>query len=496
MFKQLQKLGKSFMLPIAILPAAGLLLGIGGALSNANTIAAYPILNTRFLQAVFQIMSAAGNVVFANLALIMCIGLAVGLAKKDKGTAALAAAVSFLVMNASIGAMITVFNPSVESIDTGVVGAIVIGILVTYLNNRYRGIQLPSFLGFFGGSRFIPIVSSFSAIFVGGIFFLIWPTFQGWLVAAGTAIAGMGYFGTYLYGFLLRLTGAVGLHHMIYPMFWFTELGGVATVAGQQVVGAQKIFFAELADPNHVGMFSEGTRFFAGRFATMMFGLPAACLAMYHCVPKHRRKLVFGLFFSAALTSFLTGITEPIEFMFLFVAPWLYVIHAALDGLSFMIADMLSVRIGNTFSGGAIDFMLFGVLQGNAKTNWIYVLIVGLFWAIIYYLVFRFLITKFNVATPGRESDGESVSVETKDSIGETAMKVLNALGGKENLEDVDACITRLRVAVKDVSKVDKDTIKELGATAVLEVKGGIQAVFGAKADLIKQKINEAIGEE
>lgn len=496
MFKQLQKLGKSFMLPIAILPAAGLLLGIGGALSNANTIAAYPILNTRFLQAVFQIMSAAGNVVFANLALIMCIGLAVGLAKKDKGTAALAAAVSFLVMNASIGAMIMVFNPSVESIDTGVVGAIVIGILVTYLNNRYRGIQLPSFLGFFGGSRFIPIVSSFSAIFVGGIFFLIWPTFQGWLVAAGTAIAGMGYFGTYLYGFLLRLTGAVGLHHMIYPMFWFTELGGVATVAGQQVVGAQKIFFAELADPNHVGMFSEGTRFFAGRFATMMFGLPAACLAMYHCVPKHRRKLVFGLFFSAALTSFLTGITEPIEFMFLFVAPWLYVIHAALDGLSFMIADMLSVRIGNTFSGGAIDFMLFGVLQGNAKTNWIYVIIVGLFWAIIYYLVFRFLITKFNVATPGRESDGESVSVETKDSIGETAMKVLNALGGKENLEDVDACITRLRVAVKDVSKVDKDTIKELGATAVLEVKGGIQAVFGAKADLIKQKINEAIGEE
>lgn len=496
MFKQLQKLGKSFMLPIAILPAAGLLLGIGGALSNANTIAAYPILNTRFLQAVFQIMSAAGNVVFANLALIMCIGLAVGLAKKDKGTAALAAAVSFLVMNASIGAMITVFNPSVESIDTGVVGAIVIGILVTYLNNRYRGIQLPSFLGFFGGSRFIPIVSSFSAIFVGGIFFLIWPTFQGWLVAAGTAIAGMGYFGTYLYGFLLRLTGAVGLHHMIYPMFWFTELGGVATVAGQQVVGAQKIFFAELADPNHVGMFSEGTRFFAGRFATMMFGLPAACLAMYHCVPKHRRKLVFGLFFSAALTSFLTGITEPIEFMFLFVAPWLYVIHAALDGLSFMIADMLSVRIGNTFSGGAIDFMLFGVLQGNAKTNWIYVIIMGLFWAIIYYLVFRFLITKFNVATPGRESDGESVSVESKDSIGETAMKVLNALGGKENLEDVDACITRLRVAVKDVSKVDKDTIKELGATAVLEVKGGIQAVFGAKADLIKQKINEAIGEE
>ncbi|MCR8643956.1 PTS transporter subunit EIIC [Paenibacillus sp. N1-5-1-14] len=497
MFKQLQKLGKAFMLPIAILPAAGLLLGIGGALSNANTVAAYPVLNTPFLQAIFQIMSAAGNVVFANLALIMCIGLAVGLAKKDKGTAALAAAVAFLVMNASIGSMITIFSPDVKSIDTGVVGAIVIGCLVTYLNNRYRGIQLPSFLGFFGGSRFIPIISSFTAIFVGAIFFLIWPTFQGWLVSAGTAIASMGYIGTFFYGFLLRLTGAVGLHHMIYPMFWFTELGGVATVAGQQVVGAQKIFFAELADPNHVGLFSEGTRFFAGRFATMMFGLPAACLAMYHCVPANRRKLVFGLFLSGALTSFLTGITEPIEFMFLFVAPWLYVVHAFLDGLSFMLADMLSIRIGNTFSGGAIDFMLFGVLQGNDKTNWIYVIILGLIWAVIYYFLFRFLIKKFNVGTPGRESDGEEVAVQTKDSIYDTAMKVLVALGGKENLEDVDACITRLRVAVKDVSKVDKDRIKELGATAVLEVSGGgIQAIFGAKADLIKQKINEAIGEE
>lgn len=496
MFKQMQKLGKAFMLPIAILPAAGLLLGIGGALSNPNTVGAYPFLNASILQAIFKIMSAAGNVVFANLALIMCIGLAVGLAKKEKGTAGLAAAVAFLVMNASIGAMISVFNPSIESIDTGVVGSIAIGCLVTYLHNRYLGIQLPSFLGFFGGSRFIPIVSSFSAIFVALIFFLIWPTFQGWLVSAGAAISGMGSMGTFFYGFLLRLTGAVGLHHMIYPMFWYTELGGVATVAGQQVVGAQKIFFAELADPNHVGMFSDGTRYFAGRFATMMFGLPAACLAMYHCVPANRRKLVFGLFFSAALTSFLTGITEPIEFMFLFVAPWLYVVHAFLDGLSFFVADILAIRIGNTFSGGAIDYLLFGILQGNDKTNWVYVLMVGPVWAALYYVVFRVLITKFNIATPGRESDSEEVAVETKGSIAETAMKVMEALGGRDNLEDVDACITRLRVAVKDVSLVDKDAIKDLGAAAVLEVNGGIQAVFGAKADLIKQKINEVIGEE
>lgn len=496
MFKQLQKIGKSFMLPIAILPAAGLLLGIGGALSNPNTVQAYPFLNIGWLQGIFSIMSSAGDVVFSNLALIMCIGLSVGLAKKDKGTAGLAGAVSFLVMNAAIKGMITAFNPAVESIDTGVVGAIVIGSMVSYLHNRYGNIQLPAVLGFFGGSRFVPIISSFSAIFVGAIFFLIWPTFQGWLVSAGNAIAGLGPIGTFLYGFLLRLTGAVGLHHMIYPLFWYTELGGVATVAGQTVTGAQNIFFAELADPNHVGLFTEGTRFFAGRFATMMFGLPAACLAMYHCVPKAKRKLVGGLFLGAAITSFVTGITEPIEFMFLFVAPWLYVVHALFDGLSFFIADILNISIGNTFSGGLIDFTLFGVLQGNDKTNWIYVLIVGAIWFALYYFTFRFLITKFNVMTPGREPEGEEVKVVTKDNMNESAEEIIEALGGKENLDDVDACITRLRVSVKDVSKVDKEKIKALGATAVLEVKGGIQAIFGAKADPLKQKINEILGRD
>ena len=496
MFKQLQKIGKSFMLPIAILPAAGLLLGIGGALSNPNTVQAYPFLDIPWLQGIFQVMSSAGDVVFGNLALIMCIGLAVGLAKKDKGTAALAGAVAFLVMNASIKGMINAFNPAVGSIDTGVVGAIVIGSAVAYLHNRYSNIQLPSVLGFFGGSRFVPIVSSFTAIFIGAVFFMIWPTFQNWLVTIGNGIANLGPIGTFLYGFLLRLTGAVGLHHMIYPLFWYSELGGVAQVAGQTVVGAQNIFFAQLADPNHVGLFTEGTRFFAGRFATMMFGLPAACLAMYHCVPKEKRNLVGGLFLGAAITSFVTGITEPIEFMFLFVAPWLYVVHAFFDGLSFFLADILNISIGNTFSGGLIDFSLFGVLQGNDKTNWIYVLLIGAVWAVLYYFTFRFLITKFNVMTPGREPEGEEVKVVTKDSMNETAAEVLKALGGKENIDDVDACITRLRVAVKDVSKVDKDRIKALGATAVLEVKGGVQAIFGAMADPLKQKINEIMGQE
>lgn len=495
MFKKFQQLGKAFMLPIAILPAAGLLLGIGGALSNPNTVAAYPILGNKILQIIFTVMSAAGNIVFANIALIFAIGIALGLAKQDKGTAALAGGVAFLVFNATIASLVGIFLEEGAAVDTGVVGSIVIGSIVAYLHNNYREVELPQFLGFFGGSRFIPIVSSFVAILLGIVFFLIWPPIQNLLISVGGKVGEMGSIGTFLYGFLLRLTGAVGLHHVIYPMFWYTALGGSEMVAGQMVEGAQNIFFAQLADPNHQGLFTYGTRFFAGRFDTMMFGLPAACLAMYHCVPKGNRKKVVGLYFSAALTSFLTGITEPIEFMFLFIAPWLYVIHAFLDGMSFFIADILSIRIGNTFSGGAIDFTLFGILQGNDKTNWIYVIIVGVLWALLYYFLFKFLIKKFNVLVPGRELDnGLDVVITTKESLDEEALLIMEALGGAENLENVDACITRLRVDVVDPSKVNKDRLVELGATAVLEVQGGVQAVYGAKADKYKNAINRKLG--
>ncbi|MFV0551469.1 MAG: PTS transporter subunit EIIC [Anaerorhabdus sp.] len=499
MFKTLQKIGKAFMLPIAILPAAGLLLGIGGALSNPTTIAAYPVLNVPFLQAIFQVMSGAGNIVFANLALLLCIGLCIGLAKRDKGTAALAGVVGFLVMNASIASLLVIFNPGGNPIDTGVVGAIFIGSVAVWLHNRYQNIQLPSALGFFGGSRFVPIVTSFASIFVGAIFFLIWPPFQNLLISTGDVISKAGPVGTFFYGFLMRLCGAVGLHHMIYPMFWYTALGGTKMVAGVMVEGAQKIFFAQLADPTHVGLFTEGTRFFAGRFSTMMFGLPAACLAMYHCVPKDRRNKYKGLFIGVALTSFITGITEPIEFMFLFVAPWLYVIHAFLDGVSFFIADILNIAIGNTFSGGVIDFTLFGVLQGNAFTNWMIQIPLGIAWSFLYYGVFRFCITKFNISTPGRGDDdmiddNEEIKITTKDTLKEEAVLIIEALGGAENIEDVDACITRLRVSVKDVSKVKKDELKKIGATDVLEVSGGIQAIYGAKAILYKNIIVEILG--
>nr|WP_306792696.1 PTS transporter subunit EIIC [Collinsella urealyticum] len=489
------------MLPIAILPAAGLLLGIGGALSSEGTIAAYPALAVSWLQAIFKVMSAAGGVVFSNLAMLLCIGLCIGLAQRDKGVAALAGVTGYLVMNTSSATLLSIFNPEGAAIDTGVVGALVMGLIAVALHNRYRNIQLPQVLGFFGGSRFVPIVTSIAGIFVGAVFYLIWPPFQQLLVAAGEAISAAGVIGTFFYGFLMRLSGAVGLHHMIYPMFWYTELGGIATVVGEQVVGAQKIFFAQLADPAHTGLFTEGTRFFAGRFSTMMFGLPGAALAMYHCIPKERRSKYAGLFFGVAATSFLTGITEPLEYMFLFVCPPLYVLHAFFDGVSFLIADLLKIRIGNTFSGGMIDFLLFGVLQGNAKTNWLLQIPFGAAWSCLYYFSFRFLVSKFNVKTPGRDADDDTdttpVAVPNAASnLVEDARVIITALGGPENIEDVDACITRLRVGVHDSSKVDRDLLMKLGAAGVIDVDGGIQAVFGAKAILYKSAILDELGIE
>jgi PTS system glucose-specific IIC component len=321
------------------------------------------------------------------------------------------------------------------------------------------------------------------------------------MTTIGEAVAEMGSIGTFLYGFLLRLTGAVGLHHTIYPMFWYTSLGGAEVVAGETISGAQNIFFAQLADPNHTGLFTYGTRFFAGRFATMMFGLPAACLAMYHAIPKENRKQTGGLYASGALTSFLTGITEPIEYMFLFSAPWLYVIHAFLDGCSFLVADLLNIRIGNSFSGGLIDFLLFGVFQGQDKTHWLYVIPIGIIWALVYYAVFSFFIRKFKVSIPGMEAvegnaSEEIVAKEGSTRLHQESLIIIEALGGEDNITSVGACATRLRVAVVDNKIVDKNRIQQLGATAVLELSGGIQAVFGGKADLYSQEINQILGQD
>lgn len=377
------------------------------------------------------------------------------------------------------------------------------------MHNRYHKIQLPTALGFFGGSRFVPIVASFAAIIIGLIFFVIWPPIGVALQAAGEWIASIGALGSFFYGFLMRLCGALGLHHVIYPMFWYTDLGGTEMVNGTLVSGAQNIYFAQMADPNFEGMYTYGTRFFAGRFATMMFGIPACALAMYHAIPKENRPKTKSLYMSGALTSFLTGITEPVEYCFLFVAPWLYVIHAFLDGVSFLIADILCIRIGNAFSAGLIDFMLFGVFQGNEATNWILVIPVGLAWAALYYVVFRLCLKWKKVAIPGMYSKAEfeeglkdadpatrkaNASVSKEEQLHKDAENIIKALGSAENIEQVQACATRLRVSVKDAKKVNEAALKQTGALAVINKKGGIQAVYGVKADLLCTEVNGILG--
>lgn len=504
-FDKAQRFGKSFMLPIAVLPAAGLLLGIGGALSNPNTLLAYPFLDQRELQAIFTIMSSAGSIVFANLSVLFAVGVAVGLARTDKGTVGLAALLAFLVMNATINALLTLSgqltlqNPAsvgqgmtlgIQTLETGVFGGVVIGLVTCALHQRYNKIVLPQFLGFFAGSRFVPIISSLAAIVVGALMTVVWPHFQKLIFGLGGLVEATGYIGTFLYGFILRMLGPFGLHHIFYLPFWTTALGGSEIINGRLVEGTQRIFFAQLAD-SHTQQFYIGTaRFMSGRFITMMFGLLGACLAMYHTAKPENKKRVAGLLISAALTSFLTGITEPIEFSFLFIAPVLYVIHAIFDGLAFMLAHILQITIGQTFSGGFIDFMLFGVLQGEAKTHWMYVPLVGIPWFFLYYFTFRYLILRFNFATLGREKDVQKVNTLADC---DRALTIINALGGADNLLEVDCCATRLRITVRQATLVDKTALKASGAQAVLIRGSGVQVIYGPHVTIIRNEIEEAL---
>ncbi len=504
-FEKAQRFGKSFMLPIAVLPAAGLLLGIGGALSNPNTLEAYPFLNVGWLQGVFTVMASAGSIVFANLAVLFAVGVAVGLAKGDKGTAGLASLIAYLVMNATINALLKINgslvteNPGavgqgvimgIQTLETGVFGGVIIGLVTGYLHDRYNKISLPQFLGFFGGSRFVPIICSLAAMGVGVLMTVIWPHFQQVIFGLGGLVDASGYLGTFIYGFVLRMLGPFGLHHIFYLPFWTTALGGSEVINGQLVEGTQRIFFAQLADP-HTQQFYIGTaRFMSGRFITMMFGLVGACLAMYHTASPENRKRVGGLLLSAALTSFLTGITEPIEFSFLFVAPALYLVHALFDGLAFMLAHILHITIGQTFSGGFIDFMLFGVLQGEAKTHWMYVPLVGVPWFFLYYFTFRFLIVRFNFKTPGR---GEELPTGVALEGNARSQQVLAALGGKDNVVELDCCATRLRITVKQSQLLDEAGLKASGARAVIIRGNGVQVIYGPHVTIIKNEVEELL---
>lgn len=527
-FGVLQRVGRSFMLPIAILPAAGLLLGFGGSFSNLTTLETYGLTGIMgpgtILNAIFIVMRDAGDIVFANLPIIFAIGVAIGMAKQEKAVAALAAAIAFFIMHASIGALITISGGpanmlsgattsvcGITSLQMGVFGGILVGLGVAALHNRFYKIELPQVLSFFGGTRFVPIISALVYTLVGIVMFFIWPFIQSGIYAVGELVLNSGYFGTWIYGLMERLLIPFGLHHVFYLPFWQTALGGTLEVDGQLIEGAQNIFFAQLASPNVTQFAVSATRFMSGKFPLMIFGLPGAALAMYHTSRTENRKKVGGLLLSAALTSMLTGITEPLEFTFLFVAPLLYGIHCVFAGLAYMLMHVFNVGVGMTFSGGLVDLFLFGILQGNAETNWIWIVIVGIFYFVVYYLIFRFLIQKLDLKTPGRGEE-EDVKLYTRKDMeekrgnskshnqgeGGSAAMLLSrdiclGLGGVKNISDVDCCATRLRCTVHKADLVNDALLKQTGASGVIHKGNGVQIIYGPRVTVIKSDLEEYI---
>ena len=521
-FGVLQRVGRSFMLPIALLPVAGLLLGIGSSFTNETMLAAYGLNSVihpgTLIYTILDVMSQTGSAVFNNLALLFAMGVAIGMARKEKEVAALSGAVAYIIMNTAIQAMInaaggveampansTTTMLGITTLQMGVFGGIVVGLGVAALHNKFYKIELPQVLAFFGGTRFVPIVSSIVYLVVGIAMFYIWPVVQSGIAALGALVLASGYAGTFIYGLLERALIPFGLHHVFYMPFWQTAVGGTAIIDGVTVTGAQNIFFAELASKSTTVFSVSATRFMAGKFPFMMFGLPGAALAMYQCAKPEKKKVAGGLLLSAALTAFLTGITEPLEFTFIFVALPMYAVHCVLAGLSFMLMHILNVGVGMTFSGGLIDLVLFGVMQGNAKTHWVWVVVVGAVYFVLYYIIFRFMISKFDYKTPGRD-DAEEVKLYTRADVnarsaasGSTAPAgddpvsalIVEGLGGATNLSDVDCCATRLRCTVKDAALVRQDVLKASGASGVICKGNGVQVVYGPKVAVIKAKLED-----
>ena len=518
-FGVLQRVGRSFMLPIAILPVAGLLLGLGGSFTNETMLKTYGLMKIMgpgtVLNLILQVMSAAGNIIFTNLPVIFAMGVAIGMAKKEKEVAALASVISFFIMHASIGALITANGGAdamlegavadvcgITSLQMGVFGGIIVGLGVAALHNRFYKIELPQVLSFFGGTRFVPIISGLVYVGVGILMIFVWPVIQSGIYHIGDLVLKSGYAGTWVYGFMERLLIPFGLHHVFYLPFWQTAVGGTLEVAGKTIEGAQNIFFAQLADPSVKHFAVSATRFMSGKFPLMIFGLPGAALAMYKTAKPEKKKAVAGLLLSAALTSMLTGITEPLEFTFLFVAPVLYGIHCVFAGLAYMLMHVFKVGVGMTFSGGLIDMFLFGILQGNEKTNWIWIVIVGVGYFIVYYFLFSFLIKKMDLKTPGRD-DVEEVKLYTRADVNarkegaaanpEDAVSegILVGLGGKKNISDVDCCATRLRCTVYKPELVQDSILKATGASGVVHKGNGVQIIYGPKVTVIKSNFED-----
>ena len=530
-FEVLQRVGRSFMLPIAILPVAGLLLGLGSSFTNETTIATYHLGGIlgegTILHALLVIMNKVGSAIFDNLPLLFAVGVAIGMAKKEKEVSALSAVIAYFVMNISISGMLEINGKitadgqiasdvltgtiasvcGINTLQMGVFGGIIVGLGVAALHNRFHKIQLPNALSFFAGSRFVPIISTVVYMFVGILLYFVWPVVQNGIYALGGLVTGSGYGGTLLFGIIKRALIPFGLHHVFYMPFWQTAVGGTMEVAGNVVQGGQNIFFAQLADASHVTHFSaDATRYFSGEFIFMIFGLPGAALAMYRTAKPEKKKQVGGLLFSAALTSMLTGITEPIEFSFLFVAPILFAVQVVLAGAAYMIAHILNIAVGLTFSGGLLDLFLFGILQGNKKTSWLLIIPVGIIYFFLYYFIFSFLIKKLNLKTPGREDDDQEVKLYTKADVNakrENASKngeavqdelselITRGLGGKKNIDGVDCCATRLRCTVIKPELVDDALLRSTGASGVIHKGSGIQIVYGPHVTVIKSNLED-----
>lgn len=508
LFSLLQRIGQSFMLPIALLPIAGIFLGIGSSLTNTNMLAAYHLKGLMgpgtAPYILFSLLNSAGSIIFDNLPILFAVGVAIGMARSEKATAALSSIVAFFVMHSTIGSLITYTGRShsfltgatteivgITSLQMGVFGGIIVGLGVAALHNRFYKIELPKVFSFFGGTHFIPIISAITYVGIGILMFYIWPPIQILINDAGKLVLMSGYGGTFVYGLLERALIPFGLHHVFYMPFWQTAVGGRELVNGQLIEGAQNIFFAELASPDTSHFSVAATRFMSGKFPLMMFGLPGAALAMYTCARPENKKAVGSLLLSAAISSAVTGITEPLEFAFLFVAPPLYVIHCAFAGLSYMLMHILNVGIGMTFSGGFLDFFLFGILQGNTKTSWLHVIPVGILYFIVYFIVFRVMILKFNYQTPGHEKDN-ATPVNNADN---KSQQILDGLGGLENISDLSCCATRLRVTLHRPSKLNKEKLLATGAAAVVANGDGVQVVYGPEVTVIHARLQDYIAQ-
>lgn len=508
LFSLLQRIGQSFMLPIALLPIAGIFLGIASSLTNTNMLAAYHLKGLMgpgtAPYILFSLLNSAGSIIFDNLPILFAVGVAIGMARSEKATAALSSIIAFFVMHSTIGSLITYTGRShsfltgatteivgITSLQMGVFGGIIVGLGVAALHNRFYKIELPKVFSFFGGTHFIPIISAITYVGIGILMFYIWPPIQILINDAGKLVLMSGYGGTFVYGLLERALIPFGLHHVFYMPFWQTAVGGRELVNGQLIEGAQNIFFAELASPDTSHFSVAATRFMSGKFPLMMFGLPGAALAMYTCARPENKKAVGSLLLSAAISSAVTGITEPLEFAFLFVAPPLYVIHCAFAGLSYMLMHILNVGIGMTFSGGFLDFFLFGILQGNTKTSWLHVIPVGILYFIVYFIVFRVMILKFNYQTPGHEKDN-ATPVNNADN---KSQQILDGLGGLENISDLSCCATRLRVTLHRPSKLNKEKLLATGAAAVVANGDGVQVVYGPEVTVIHARLQDYIAQ-